>query len=89
MATVRSKAKKVIKKLVTSKKYRKEFKENPSAVIKEILGVEVGEEQLDKILAIIGKKVDLSLLDSDGDGKPDVGFLGKLFKNRKTDSDED
>ncbi len=73
----------VIKKIKNDKSFAKKFKEDPKAAIMNIVGKELAQEKLDDILKELKGKVSIDdlgkLLDSDGDGKPDLGALGNIF----------
>ena len=73
----------IIKKIKNDKSFAKKFKEDPKGAIMNIVGKELAQEKLDDILKELKSKVSIDdlgkLLDSDGDGKPDLGALGSIF----------
>lgn len=70
----------VIKKASTDKNFAKQLKADPKKAITSLLGKELAQDKLDDVLGALKGKIDFaSLLDSDGDGKPDLGAIGKVL----------
>ena len=50
--------------------------------LEDVLGVDLPEDQINAVISGVKTKINLDavsgMLDSDGDGKPDLGALGKL-----------
>lgn len=72
----------VAKKLLGDKLFAGSFKKDPMDAIKKLLGKDVDEDESNAIVSGVKKKLSLEglgdLLDSDGDGKPDLGAVSKL-----------
>ena len=72
----------IIEKIKGDDDFAKKFMSEPVKTVEALLGVDLPDEQLKKIIAAVKAKVNLDsvnkLLDSDGDGKADLGSLSKL-----------
>lgn len=79
---IKAKAEEIIKKVTTDKGFAAKFKKDPVKAIEGVVGVDLPEEQINSILKTVKAKISLDslggLLDSDGDGKPDLGSVSKL-----------
>ncbi len=79
---IKEKAQELIKKIKADKNFAKKFRADPIDAVEELLDVDLPNDQVEKIIELVKAKVDLDaigdLLDTDGDGKPDLGALGKL-----------
>ena len=73
----------IIDKLKNDKSFAKKFKEDPKGTIMSVVGKELAQDKLEDILKELKTKVSFDelgkLLDSDGDGKPDLGVIGSLL----------
>lgn len=70
---------KIVKKAITDKKFAASLKTNPAKALESVLGVDLPDDQVNAIIKSVTAKVNLgSLLDADGDGKPDLDKLAKL-----------
>ncbi len=82
MIDIKEKIEEIIEKIKKDENFAKNFKKDPIKTVEKLLGVDLPEEQLEKIVAAVKAKVNLDsvgkLLDSDGDGKPDLGAISKL-----------
>lgn len=72
----------VVKKLVGDKLFAGSFKKNPVEALKKLFDKDVDEDESNAIISGVKKKLSLDglgdLLDSDGDGKPDLAAVSKL-----------
>lgn len=72
----------VVKKLLGDKLFAGDFKKNPADALKKLFGKDVDEDESSAIISGVKKKLSFEglgdLLDSDGDGKPDLGAVSKL-----------
>lgn len=79
---IKAKAEEIIKKVTTDKSFAAKFKKDPAKAIEGVVGVDLPEDQINSILKTVTAKVSLDslggLLDTDGDGKPDLGAVSKL-----------
>lgn len=73
----------IVKKLKNDKSFAKKFKEDPKAAIMSVVGKALAQDKLDDILGALKGKISLDeigkMLDSDGDGKPDLGAIGNIL----------
>ncbi len=67
----------IIKKVTSDKNLAGKLLKDPAGTVKEVAGVDLPADQVNKIVAAVKDK-GLGMLDSDGDGKPDLGALGNL-----------
>lgn len=79
---IKAKAEEIVKKVTTDKNFAEKFKKNPAAAIESVVGVQLPEDQINSIVKAVTAKASLDsiggMLDSDGDGKPDLGAISKL-----------
>ena len=79
---IMEKAEQVVKNLVPDKLMAGEFAKNPVKVIEKLIGKELPDDQINAIIKAVKGKISLDtlgdVLDSDGDGKPDLGAVAKL-----------
>lgn len=79
---IKEKAQEIIEKIKADKNFAANFKKDPVKTVEKLIGVELPEDQINSIITMVKAKVDLDaiggMLDSDGDGKPDLGGLSKL-----------
>lgn len=72
----------IVKEIRQDKNFAAKFKKDPLGTVEKLLDVDLPNEQIEAIVKGVKAKIDLDaigdLLDSDGDGKPDLGALGKL-----------
>lgn len=82
MDQIKDKIEDIVKKVMKDKDFAKDFTKNPVKAIEKVLGVNLPDDQINAIIKGVKEKVSLDsiggLLDSDGDGKPDLGGIGKL-----------
>ena len=80
---VKSVVETIVKKLKNDKNFARKFKEDPKAAIMSVVGKELAQDKLDDILGALKGKISLDeigkMLDSDGDGKPDLGAIGNIL----------
>ena len=70
---IKAKIEEIVEKLKNDKDLMKKFKEDPSGLIKEYIGVDIPEEQLDQVVDAVKAKVSLDKIG---------GALGGLFKKK-------
>ena len=79
---IKAKAQEIIEKIKADKDFAATFKKDPVKTVEKLIGVDLPEDQIEAVVKMVKAKVDLDaiggMLDSDGDGKPDLGGLGKL-----------
>lgn len=82
MDFIKDKIEDIVKKVLKDKGFAKDFTKNPVKAIEKVLGVNLPDDQVNAIIKGVKEKVKLDslgdMLDSDGDGKPDLGAIGKL-----------
>lgn len=82
MLDLKEKIEEIVKKITADKGLAKKFIKDPIKTVEGLIGVDLPDEAVKKIIAGVKDKIDLkklgAMLDSDGDGKPDLGALGKL-----------
>ena len=87
MIDVKAKVDELVKKISGDKTLAKDFIKNPVKAVEKLIGVDLPDETLKKVVDGIKAKLDpkklAALLDSDGDGKPDLGMLNKLFGKKE------
>ena len=79
---IKAKAQELIEKIKNDKNFAADFRKNPVKAVERVLGVDLPEDQINSLITMVKAKVDLDamggILDSNGDGKPDLGGLSKL-----------
>ncbi|MBQ7895418.1 MAG: hypothetical protein IJ364_02540 [Oscillospiraceae bacterium] len=79
---IKEKVQEIVEKIKADKDFAANFKKDPVKTVEKLIGVELPEDQINSLITMVKAKVDIdaigSLLDKDGDGKPDLGGLGKL-----------
>lgn len=82
MFDVKAKVDELVKKITSEKDLAKKFVKEPVKTVEGLLGVDLPDENVKKVIEGVKEKISLDklgkLLDSDGDGKPDLGALGKI-----------
>lgn len=72
----------IVEDIRRDKNFAARFKKDPVATVEDLLDIDLPDEQIKAIVKGVKAKIDLDaigdLLDSDGDGKPDLGAIGKL-----------
>ncbi len=79
---IKKKAEEIVKKIAQDESLRKDFSKEPIQVIEKLIGVDLPEEQIEKVAELVKAKIDLDQL-SDLAGNlgnlKNIGSLGKLF----------
>ena len=82
MDSIVEKIQEIVEKLRTDKRLLAKFKADPLDALEDLLDVDIPEDKIEAIVKGVKAKIDLDaigdMLDSDGDGKPDLGALSKL-----------
>ena len=82
MELIKKKIEEVVQKIKNDKNFAAKFQKDPVKALEEVLGVDLPEDQINAVISGVKAKINLDtvsgMLDSDGDGKPDLGALGKL-----------
>lgn len=83
MLAIKEKVEELVKKIMGDKALGKSFLSDPAKTVESLLGVDLPNDTLNAIVEGVKGKINVEklagMLDSDGDGKPDFGLLGKLF----------
>ena len=83
MFDVKAKVDELVKKISSEKDLARKFVKNPVKTVEDLLGVDLPDEAVKKIIEGVREKINIekigALLDSDGDGKPDLGILKKFL----------
>ena len=82
MFDVKEKIEEIVKRISTEKDLARKFVKDPVKTVEGLIGIDLPDEIVKKVIAGVKDKIDLkkitALLDSDGDGKPDLGAISKL-----------
>ncbi len=82
MEQIKKKIEEVVQKIKADKNFAAKFQKDPAKALEGVLGMELPEEQINAVISGVKAKINLDtvsgMLDSDGDGKPDLGSLSKL-----------
>ena len=70
---IKAKIEEIVQKLLSDKKLMAKFDRNPAAVIEELLGIDLPNDQVNQLISGIKAKIKL---DQGGDV---LGGIGKLF----------
>ena len=83
MFDVKAKVDELVKKITSDKDLAKKFVKDPVKTVEGLLGVDLPDETVKKLIDGVKDKISVeklgALLDSDGDGKPDLGALARLL----------
>ena len=83
MLDIKEKVEELVKKIMGDKTLGKSFLSDPAKTVESLLGVDLPDDTLKAVIEGVKSKINVEklagMLDSDGDGKPDLGLLGKLF----------
>ena len=82
MELVKKKIEEVVEKTKNDKNFAAKFQKDPVKALEGVLGVDLPDDQINAVISGVKAKINLDtvsgMLDSDGDGKPDLGSLSKL-----------
>ena len=82
MELVKKKIEEVVEKIKNDKNFAAKFQKDPVKALEGVLGVDLPDDQINAVISGVKAKINLDtvsgMLDSDGDGKPDLGSLSKL-----------
>ena len=82
MEQIKEKIEEVVQKIKNDKNFAAKFQKDPVKALEDVLGVDLPEDQINAVISGVKAKINLDtvsgMLDSDGDGKPDLGALSKL-----------
>jgi len=72
----------IIAEIKNDKNFAAKFKKDPFGTIEDLIDIDIPEDKIEELVKAVKAKIDLDaigdMLDSDGDGKPDLGALNKL-----------
>lgn len=71
---IKSKIDELVNKVKNDKDFSKKFKENPTKAVEDVLGIDLPDEQINKIIDGIKAKISIDDI---------TGKLGGLFKGKK------
>lgn len=71
---IKAKIDELVNKVKNDKDFSKKFKENPTKAVESVLGIDLPDEQINKIINGIKTKISIDDL---------TGKLGGLFKGKK------
>ena len=71
---IKAKIEEIVQKLLSDKNLMAKFERNPAAVIEELIGIDLPDQQVNQLIDGIKAKIKL---DQVGDA---LGAIGKLFK---------
>ena len=82
MELVKKKIEEVVEKIKNDKNFAAKFQKDPVKALEGVLGVDLPDDQINAVISGVKAKINLDtvsgMLDSDGDGKQDLGGLSKL-----------
>ena len=82
MELVKKKIEEVVEKIRNDKNFAAKFQKDPVKALEGVLGVDLPDDHINAVISGVKAKINLytvsGMLDSDGDGKPDLGGLSKL-----------
>lgn len=71
---IKAKIDELVNKVKNDKDFNKKFKENPTKAVEDVLGIDLPDEQINKIIDGIKAKISIDDI---------TGKLGGLFKGKK------
>lgn len=71
---IKAKIDELVSKVKNDKEFSKKFKENPTKAVESVLGIDLPDEQINKIIDGIKAKISIDDI---------AGKLGGLFKGKK------
>ena len=71
---IKAKIEQAVKKLTSDKNLMAKFERNPASVIEELIGVDLPDDQINKVIEGVKGQIDLSKFDL----KDAAGLLGKI-----------
>ena len=83
MIDIKEKIDEIVKKISGDNSLAKKFLKNPVKTVEDLIGKDLPDEKVKEVVKGVKEKINpekiKALLDSDGDGKPDLGILSKVF----------
>ena len=83
MFDVKAKVDELVKKITSEKDLAKKFLKNPVKTVEDLIGKDLPDEKVKEVVKGVKEKINpekiKALLDSDGDGKPDLGIFKKII----------